>query len=333
MKPLNSDTWPEEKNLDEQVRQLTLVRHDPEDKLKMRDMLRGVGYSFKRLDPHASPMTLLAADCALAARQLKYHALWATHAVSVHAAFDGACHPDNIIGHSSIPYKNLMYSNAVGIGEIVPYQDVEARAGYARICEESKIFLQSLGRLGEMGFHVDCLLVDGSLHTNLETLKAAKGKNPEADAAFQAFEEVMGFRRVVGLVEDSHATNVASALGFDYTDMLLFDTALEPYEYVSSSAGGISVCHVKLPGKPLPHQSNAESEPLTVRWEFNYPGFEDDLGCLAGMWLMEDDILHPQVYPVRIADHLTRRIKVGGILEKAVLEHGLAPKHRDLRVW
>jgi len=37
------------------------------------------------------------------------------------------------------------------------------------------------------------------------------------------------------------------------------------------------------------------------------------------------------VYPMRIADYLTRKIKVGGILSAFALDHALELEHRNLR--
>ncbi len=49
------------------------------------------------------------------------------------------------------------------------------------------------------------------------------------------------------------------------------------------------------------------------------------------MWALEDDILHPQIYPMRITDYLTRKINAGGILEKAASENNMLLQYRELR--
>jgi len=62
-----------------------------------------------------------------------------------------------------------------------------------------------------------------------------------------------------------------------------------------------------------------------------YENFKEDLEKLAGMWTMERDLLHTQIYPLRMSDYLTRKLKVSGVLEKIIAENNLQLKYRDSR--
>lgn len=302
------------------------LRHDD-----VRDRLASGGYKPRMLAPETSSVCFLAGDCSSAVRELRYNALWAAHAVAVYAIFDGGEHRDMLAGYGSIPYGSLRYSNYAGLGEIVPYGDVEARSGAARACFEYESMVKAYRELESEGLKPDIMLFDGSLYTSRRSLESAGDQNKEAALAAKALTEAAGLGRAVGMVEDSHATDMAHELGYDFTDLLLIDVALKPGEYVADVREGVSICYLKLPGKPLPHLPSGISHPLTVRWEFGYAGYVKDLNLLAGIWLREDDILHPQLYPLRIADHLTRRVRARGILDEVESRLLLERKYRELR--
>ncbi|MBU0762068.1 MAG: DNA double-strand break repair nuclease NurA [Candidatus Altiarchaeota archaeon] len=329
MKPLEKDTGFELDGLDELFKTLTLDEGETIERSSLRLQIESAGYAIKRLKPGNGKLRFLAADCSMAFKELRYHALWATNAVAVYAVFDGVMHSDSLVGHSKIPYHSLKFANKVSIGEITPYVDADVRAVHQRLYEESKIFNTSIAQLDAEGVDIDLILVDGSLTTNIGS--AEKGvKYPEGKAADTEFKRFLRSKKTVGMVEDSHSAGVAQKIGYSFTDILLFDIALDEGEYVVEKDNGVNICYVKLPGKKLPHEPDT-TEPLTVRWEFNYDDFEKELAALAGIWQMEDDILHPQTYPLRIADYLTRRVKVNGILDMLIQEKGLGLKYRELR--
>ncbi len=331
MHSLDSDFRLKKDPVDSLLEQFKLAQHEEVDRKTVRDKVKSSGHVINSIRPQTKPLRILTADCSNAVRELRYTVLWAAHAVAVYAEFDGEKHPDELVGHSSIPYGNLMQSNYVGMGEIIPYEDVDLRANCARVKFEFSSLNKASAELASEGVSQDLTIVDGSLYTNYKNLSENPGQYPEYSGAASEFKKLMGSGKVVGLVEDSHATDISRRLGFNFTNLLLFEIALDPCEYVSQSRDGVNICYLKLPGKKLPHDPLPVSPPLTVRWEFNYPDFEDDLRNLVGIWLLEDDLLHPQLYPVRIADYLTRRIRVSGIIEKVIDEQGLELKYRELR--
>jgi hypothetical protein len=295
-----------------------------------RGALEAAGLRPKPLSPSPREASFLAADCSSAAKETRYNALWGAHAAAVYGVWDGVGHGDMVVGNGSIPYRQLSYSSRVELGELVPYSDVDVRSGAARAAVEFSMMLSASAELADAGQAPDFFLVDGSLRTNRDSLADDAGY-PELSRAREAFEGVLALGKVVGMVEDSHATDISRSLGMGFTNMLLMELALRPGEYVAQEAGGIAVCHVKLPGKPLPYLPSGNSGPLTARWEFGHAGYEDDIALLAGIWLSEDDLLHPQLYPVRMADHLTRRVRVGGLLDEAASRLGLLKRHREMR--
>jgi hypothetical protein len=331
MKRLESDREFSLEGVDTLLAGFSCSERDALEPKVLRDKLLDGGYSFRRLKPKASNASILTADCSIAVRETRYHALWAAHAVAVSAVCDGGSHWDAIIGNGTIPYRDLKYSSYVGLGEFIPYCDVDVRGNGARVRFEfeslRKAFDEALRESGKP----DLILIDGSIHTNDANLDEGAADYEENAGARKAFDGVMGLGKVVGMVEDSHSTDISRRLGCDFTNMLLFDVALEEGEYVVETQDSANICHIKLPGKSLPYLPQGISRPLTVRWEFGYGGFEADLDLLAGIWLLEDDILHPQLYPIRMADHLSRRIKAAGILDEVVGARRLEPKFRELR--
>ncbi|MFH0861410.1 MAG: DNA double-strand break repair nuclease NurA [Candidatus Altiarchaeota archaeon] len=331
MKPLSAGAALSTDAVDAIIGGFRFREHESVSKDEIRGRLSDRGYGFRTLKPEGANARILAADCAIAYRELRYHAIWAAHAVAIACTFDGKPHPDTLVGNGALPYGDLEHSSYVGAGEFIPYADLDVRGNSARVAFESSSTLNAHRESVSEGKRPDIVLVDGSLYTNLMNLRKIDPIYPENADAISAYKGVLDIGKVVGMVEDSHATDLSRELGYDYTNMLLFDVALEPGEYLVDGREGINICHMKLPGKPLPHLPAGTSRPLTVRWEFNYGGFEDDLRRLACMWLREDDVLHPQLYPLRIADYLTRKIKAGGILDEVVGVRGLALKHRELR--
>jgi hypothetical protein len=112
------------------------------------------------------------------------------------------------------------------------------------------------------------------------------------------------------------------------TDLLLCEIALNPNEYVEVDEL-VCVRYLKLAGKKVEYQQSLTSD-LTVRWEFTEKA-GDYMQALAYMWSLETDILHPQIYPLRAADYLTRKIKVSGILDEVVSAKNLKLKNRERR--
>ena len=75
----------------------------------------------------------------------------------------------------------------------------------------------------------------------------------------------------------------------------------------------------------------AESQPFVARWEFKSGYVNKQLPEVLGVWMTEDDLHHPQTYPIRLADYLTRRMNVAGMLERFAAENGLLPQFRSSR--
>jgi hypothetical protein len=330
MKPLDLDMglgWPEAEDV---IVSFKVQPREALDPRELRAKITGSGRLIGQLAPKARPASFLACDCASATAETRYNALWAGHAVAVYAEFDGARHHDALVGHSTIPYGGLRYGSYLSAREFIPYSDVDVRSNLARVAHESTSTLEAHRELAAEGRRPEFTLIDGSIHTNLSSLEE-RLDYPEYSQARDSFKAVLGLGKAVGIVEDSHATDLARELGYDFTNMLLMDVALEPGEYVTDQRGGVSICYVRLPAKPMPHLPDGRTRPMTVRWEFDYGGYEDDLNLLSALWLAEDDHIHPQHYPLRIADHLTRKIKVAGILDEIRAKHGLEQKYRELR--
>jgi hypothetical protein len=297
----------------------------------VRHKVADAGLVFREFKPSSvkGGLRLLAGDSSIVKRELRHHALWAFHGVTVCGVCDGKLYEDKLVGEGRLPYRGLMYESDLDLGAFIPYSDVDERLNSIRVGREFSMLLESKRRVESECGPVDFLLVDGSLYTNLRNLEAKKGYSEHA-AARNVYQNLLK-ERVVGMVEDSHATDLSRSLGFNATNMLLFETALKPLEYAVDTRDEINICYMKLPGKEMASLPAGKSSEITVRWEFNYAGFHEDLELLAGVWVMETDILHPQLYPIRISDYLTRRIKVSGLIDRIVEGKKLAHQYRDLR--
>jgi len=330
MKPLETDYAVGWEGVEGLIEGFKVKRRDDVDGGRIRDSLRDAGYGFKTVIPNPKPARFLAADCSISFRETRYNAIWAAHAVAVYACFDAKEHRDIVVGNGFTRYTDLRYSSYVKAGEILPYSDADVRGNLARMAFEFSSLGKAYEELGDAS-KPDYILVDGSIYTNKRNLEDHKTEHPEGKEAHEAFEKALSLGKTIGLVEDSHATDLSRELGYGFTNLLLFDAALGDGEYVVDKRDGVNVCYLKLPPKPLPFFPSGMSQPLTVRWEFPWEGFDKALDALAGIWMEEDDIHHPQLYPVRIADHLTRRVKTSGILEGIANANRLLPRYRDLR--
>ncbi len=331
MRPLDPDFKADYNLLQSRIQSLNLEEREKIDPQGLRDKLTSSGFKFGSINPSARESTYLTVDCSVASRELRYHALWAVHAAAVYARYDGGDHVDPLAGRGTLPYTDLLYSTYMDVGRFIPYSDLDSRRNSMRVAFEFDSLMKAYGELAADGVEPDYLLVDGSLYTNLQNLGNKKGSYAEHADASSAFNRVLDTGKAVGLVEDSHATDLSRDLGYNFTNMLLFDIALKPGEYVSDVRDNISICYVKLPSKKLPSNPSGISMPLTVRWEFTGGGWEKDIDCIAGAWLSEFELIHPQLYPVRMADHLTRRVSVGGVLDRIVSDRGLELRYRELR--
>jgi len=272
----------------------------------------------------------LAADSSVAKQNLRYHALWSMHCVSLYGLFDGRQHDDPLVGHGSVDYSNLMYDSAVDLGSFEPYWMIEQQMNHIRVAREYSSIAGNFEALRRSGVQVDYALVDGSLETNHQNL-SMEVKLATADAALEAQRRLLDLKKVVSMAEDSHASGISRRLGLSMSNLMLFDLILRGGEYVVDE-GRFNVCYIKLPGKRLSYLEGLSS-PLSVRWEFSYGGFEDDLNLLASIWLRDADLLHPQLYPLRIADYLTRRIKASGLISQAVEETKADLEFREMREY
>ncbi|OYT27853.1 MAG: hypothetical protein B6U97_00120 [Candidatus Altiarchaeales archaeon ex4484_96] len=267
----------------------------------------------------------LAADSSIVKEELRYMALWAVHCVVLRGCFDLDKHRDPLIG-GDIRYKNLMYDSFIDAGQIKPYQMVDEQINNIRIHQEYKSLNRSLKDLKNEGVKPDYLLVDGSLITNQRKLSRYKNKD-----ALEEYTRLKNECMIVGLCEDSHAGDLAAKFGMDSTNIMFFDLILDEKEYVVHKKDDVYICHLKLPSKKLSYTGGINSPPLTVRWEFTNKDFIMDLNKLAFIWSCEDDLLHPQIYPLRIVDYLTRKIKMPGLLRRIIEENNLMLRYRDMR--
>jgi hypothetical protein len=327
MKPLESDIITDFRHLDEAVRDFKLDEGDELEGEFLRDALTSGGIDIRCFKPVEKKASVFAVDASTCLRKLRYKAIFASHTIVTRAVFDLERHPDMISGNGSIPYGNLNYESFVDLRQLRPYSDLAARANALRIGAEYGRLLESLSKSGE---RPDFVLVDGSVHTSIRNLMI-KGDIPESDLALDNVKKAVSEHNIVGVVEDTHACDISSRLGFDFTNGMLFDVALNPGEYVRVGGDGISVCYVRLPGKKLPHEQEGFRGGFTVRWEFKAGQEIDGIERLSGMWLCEDDILHSQLYPVRVADHMTRRLKASGIIDEALKDRYWVGQFRDLR--
>lgn len=323
MKPLLPKFEFNTKILDDKFFKLTekFIEHNPN-----RDVLRDKvldSFSIKKLSPELpDSLSLLAVDSSLVKKELMFHVFWGINTIALKATFDGKNH-DDPLANGKIRYSDLMYELDLDLGELIPYSDVDKRLDSIRILKECKFLLA-------FNNEIDYLLFDGSLYTTLQSLRKKTGYE-KYNSALQVHEELLKTGKVIGMVEDSHSTDIAGKLGLNGTNTALFEIILEENEYIISEQEGIHVCYIKLPVKNLNYTLSKKSKPLTVRWEFSHPEFLQDLKKLVGIWYLEDDLLHPQIYPLRLADYLTRRIKIGGILDELIRKNDLAPRYREMR--
>ncbi len=303
--------------------------------LKLRESLRinvdsgelrddvSAEFSINKLNPgiRDGESRILSVDSSFLCRELKFFALWAIHTVSFFGIFDGDMHNDPLTGGRRVGYKEMGYNSVLDIGRFERHDGIERNLNILRIGHEYKSLLDSWK---ELNAGVDYLLLDGSIYTVLKRIK-------DNETLMALYNELKDSGRFVGMVEDSASVGIARGLGKDMTNIALFDMVLDENEFIVQEREGINIIYLKLPSKKLSYTHSRKSNPLTVRWEFSYPEFVHDLENLVAIWSREDDLLHPQLYPLRIADYLTRRVKVGGILERFVRENELEPRHRERR--
>lgn len=272
----------------------------------------------KRLDPRLEEKNFLAADASSSKQEMRHFALWGVHLALVSASFDGGSHRNPLTG-TEVPYSDLKYRLEIDFGVFLPYSRIDRRLELKRAVYELRSLL-SLSAEEE----ADYLLFDGSLVALVSKFR----EDVEAEELCQLLEQLEQ-RKVVGMVEDSHSNEVARELGLRVTDSLLFETLLEEGEYYAySPLRSFWVCWLKLPGKEL---RRGPAESLVVRWEFRNQDFEKDLNRLAAIWLAEPDASHPQLFPLRLCDYLTRRFKLSAFLDRLAADSGLAKRHREER--
>jgi hypothetical protein len=298
-----------------------------------RERILSEGFKIRKLKTGAGKETsLLSVDSSLVKKELRHYALWGLHSVVLYSRFDGREHPDPL-AHGSVWYKDLMYNSCPDIGVFSPYRQIENRANSIRVFNEYSLLLDSWRELDSRSVGVDYLLIDGSLQTTLKRLRDEVRVSGfrEHEKALSLHEDLMKAGKVVGMVEDSHSVDIARTVGLDVTNMALLDLILAENEYIVEKKEGVNVCHIKLPSKALDYTHLRKSDPLVVRWEFSYDDFKEDLENLAAMWLLEADIWHPQIYPLRVTDYLTRRLKIGGVLDRIIEENELDRRYREMR--
>lgn len=306
------------------------------DRSLYRRRLSEAGVRIGEVKPVAEPRKeagFLSSDASIVKRKLRYHCMWALHCVTLYSEFDWRGHEDLLAGHGSVGYKNMKYSSLLDVGRIAPYHKTSSRLNSIRLHREYTSLSETYESLKKEGAAADYIIVDGSLYTAKKTLERRKketGVYREHDAAFQAQENLLAKGNVVGMVEDSHAIDVAQEFGLDMTNTLFFSLILDENEYAVKEKSGINVCYVKLPKKKLDYTTE-ESRPLVARWEFSYPGYEKALEALVGIWATEKDLLHTQTYPMRVTDYLTRKIRVSGILDEVVGKYNLDSQYRGMR--
>jgi len=300
---------------------------------ELRDLIEEKGYDICSFKPKTLPSScrILTCDASNSVKELRYYCLWGVHSIALSAEYDGKLHPDPLLGGEPILYKNMGYDSKLKLGVLTPYKNIENRMQLKRMGLEYAHLLTSLKIMEREGMKPDFLLIDGSLVTSLNYLYSQQS-SPEYEEVRSITRELISMSNVIALVEDSYESKLALELGFPSTTLQLMDHILKEKEFVSFEAeGGVRVCYLKLPSKPLSYLPSQKSPPLTVRWEFTNSDFLPILEQIAGLWLQECDLLHPQLYPVRIADYLTRKVSVNTLLEEAVNRYGLKRKYREMR--
>ena len=332
MEPLHSDIHFGGCSATDLIDSFTVADIEKHDAESLINLLSSNGFDIKTVRPKREEFSSLACDCSSASRRYRYNALWATHAVAVYSKYDMDCHNDKIVGHSEIPYADLSYVNELKAGEFTPYSEIDVRMNLIRVTNEFNLMNNAFGELKETASGVDVILCDGSLSTVNERINRESDEFEEKNEAKQAFENVLKNSNVVGLVEDSFASDISSELGLKMTNINLFDICLKPFEYIVKKSNGINICYLNLPPKSIPYLPEKKSPSFTVRWEFAANDFENLFSNILGAWLDEDDLLHPQLYPIRIADYLSRRIKAGGVLDSICENIDLEPLFRQKRI-
>ncbi|MFH1788254.1 MAG: hypothetical protein ABH834_02590 [Candidatus Altiarchaeota archaeon] len=328
MRPLTPEFKLEFDSLSERLASLSgELSHVKVDASSLRSMLSSGGFEIMQTEcvPPGEGKSFLCADSSYGRLDARYHSIYCVHCVCLHAAYSESPKQDFLVGQGTINYDKLSYESIIDVGAMKPYSDVDARVNLIRLDAELSLLASSKASIGD----ADYLIVDGSLSTIKKELSSSKDY-PEHAAASKAYDDLCALK-AASMVEDSHATDVSSAIGLEITNLHLFDLALKPLEYIVKKEDGINTVYVKLPAKKVCYAPGERSVPFTVRWEFSYGGFEEDLASLVGAWALEDDLLHPQVYPMRIADYLTRRVKVNGILEEFALSNNLEGMYRARR--
>lgn len=308
--------------LEDRFSKLRESLHIDVDSAKLRNKV-SAQFTIKKLSPRAreGESRILAVDSSIVRREMKFAALWAIHVVSLFGIFDNSMHEDPLVGGKKILYRDLQYNSNLDLGKFESHDRLEENSNVIRVAYEYKSLLDSWR---EMNSDADYLLLDGSIQTVLKRIK-------DNETLMGIYNELKSSGKLVGMVEDSASVGIARSLGTKLTDIALFDLVLEENEFIVQEVEGVNVCYVKLPSKNLSYTPSRKSEPLVVKWEFAYPDFVPDLENLAAIWSMEDDLLHPQLYPIRIADYLTRKVKAGGILDTFVRDNEMEPRHRDMR--
>ena len=322
MKELTPDFDFNTEVLEDRFLKLKESLHIDVDSVKLRDAV-SAQFTIKKLSPKArdGETRILAVDSSIVCREMKFAALWAIHAVSLFGVFDNSMHEDPLVGGKKILYRNLQYNSNLDIGKFESHDRLDENSNVIRITYEYKSLLDSYK---EMNSGADYLILDGSISTVLKRIK-------DNETLMNLYNELKGSGKLVGMVEDSASVGIARSLGTKLTDIAVFDLVLGENEFIVQEQEGVNICYVKLPSKALSYVPSRKSEPLVVKWEFAYPDFIPDLENLVSIWSMEDDLLHPQLYPIRIADYLTRKVKTGGILDTFVRDNEMEPRHRDMR--
>jgi len=322
MKELTPDFDFDTEVLEDRFLKLKESLHTDVDSAELRDEV-SAQFTIKKLNPKAreGETRILAVDSSIVRREMRFAALWAIHTVSLFGIFDNSMHEDPLVGGKKILYRDLQYNSNLDIGKFESHDRLEENSNIIRITYEYKSLLDSYR---ELNSGADYLLLDGSIQTVLKRIK-------DNETLMNLYSELKSSGKLVGMVEDSASVGIARELGTKLTDIGVFDLALEENEFIVQEQDGVNVCYIKLPSKSLSYTPSRKSEPLVVKWEFAYPDFVPDLENLAAIWAREDDLLHPQLYPIRIADYLTRRIKAGGILDTFAKENEMEPRHRDMR--
>lgn len=303
-------------------------KFDPET---LKEGILSMGYEIEdlKLEKFEGETNFLAVDSSIGNLELRYNALWGLHAITLNATFDREQHPDPLT-NGKIWYRDLMYNSYLDLGIFIPYRNIEERSDLIRIKKEFDSLIDSHKELEE---GIDFLLIDGSLYTIMRkfNLRRDLRDTDEYHNALNSYNSLLKTGKIVAMVEDSHSTDITRKLGMEFTNLSLFDLILEENQYIAEKKNDIWICHIKLPSKELTYVPSRKSKPLVVRWEFSYTDFRSDLERLAYIWSLEDDIFHPQIYPLRIADYLTRKIRIGGVLKKLAEENDLELRYREGR--